>query len=1154
MRRTALALAALALTGTAARAQGGGGPGSPSAVTLGVYTFTGALGDEATFPVDAQPTNGTFSVMRRGGGLMPSISANRFSATGWTMATAPDTAQYYAFRLTAAAGFQANLDSLVFDERRSATGVSAWQVRSSLDGFASVIAADTVPDDTNIRTQRIALSGGFNTATSVEFRIYGFASEAAAGTWRMDNVRLVGDIAQAGALVPTVSFSTPSRTVSEGAGAVTIPVSIVNPSATAATTVDVMLGTTGTATAGTDFTFTPATQTLTFPAGSTAAQNVTITLTDDAIVEGAETVALVLMTPSTGAVLGTPATFTLTIADNDSTSNPGPTQNPPLETIAAVTGNDADGVADRLTDTVRVRGVVTGPNTRTVGFSFSIQDATGGVLVFSSAAVGPVTGVQPGDQVEVLGRVTQFNGLTEIIPDSVYQISTAQPLPAPRTVTAIDESTENEIVQIVGPLTLPTPSQWVAAGSGFNVDVTDGTTTYQLRIVRGTDLYSAPAPTQPFSVIGVGGQFDNASPYLEGYQLLPRFLTDIVNDSTTNPGPTQNPPLETIAAVTGNDADGVADRLNDTVRVRGVVTGPNTRTVGFSFSIQDATGGVLVFSSAAVGPVTGVQPGDQVEVLGRVTQFNGLTEIIPDSVYQISTAQPLPAPRTVTAIDESTENEIVQIVGPLTLPTPAQWVAAGSGFNVDVTDGTTTYQLRIVRGTDLYNAPAPTQPFSVIGVGGQFDNASPYLEGYQLLPRFLTDIVVDSTAGSPRVQFSMGAMSMTEGNDSVMVTVTLVNRDTTVATTTVDVQLATTGTATVGTDFTFAPATQTLTFAAGVTSQTLMFDIIDDTAVEPNETVVLNLLNATGAALGTPATFTLTIIDNDSTGPNPQTPPLRTIATAVATDAQGVATLDGQAVRIRGIVTSPNIRTAGYSVTVQDASGWGITVFRSTAVGTQVLNQGDEVEVVGVIDQFNGLTEIIPDSFRTVATNQVIPAPRATTVLDETTESLLVKINGPLTIPNPAQWTNAAGGFTVDVTDGTTTYALRIPRGSAVIGTPAPTQPFRLTGTGGQFDNAAPYFEGYQIQPRNAGDIELVTGTRDEQASAALSVFPNPATDRLTVTAPVSAASAVVIDALGRTVQTAVLVNGTTTLEVSQLPAGVYTLRVGAGVKRFVKQ
>jgi DNA/RNA endonuclease YhcR with UshA esterase domain len=946
MRRTALALSALALTSTAVNGQGYcnfpipfEASFSPLAVTLGVYTFTGAAGDEATFPVDAQPANGTFSPMRRGGGLTPSLSANRFSATGWTMATAPDTAQYFSFRLTTANGFQADLDSLVFDERRSATGVHRWEVRSSFDGFTSAIAGDSIPDDTEIRTRRIPLIGGFDAASNVEFRIYGFGAEAAAGTWRMDNVRLVGIIAPAGAAVPTVSFASSALSANEGSGTITIPVTIANPSATAATTVEVMLGTTGTATSGTDFTFAPATQTLTFPAGSTAAQNVTVTLIDDAATETPETVGLMLMNPSTGAVLGTPATLTLTIVDNDSTT-----------------------------------------------------------------------------------------------------------------------------------------------------------------------------------------------------------------------GPTQNPPLETIAAVTGNDAAGVASRLNDTVRVRGVVTGPNTRTVGFSFSIQDATGGVLIFSSGAVGTVTAVQPGDQVEVIGHVTQFNGLTELVPDSIYQIATGQPLPTPRVVTVLDESTENEVVQIVGPLTLPTPSQWVAAGSGFNVDATDGTNTYQLRIVRGTDLYNAPAPTQPFSVIGVGGQFDNATPFLEGYQLMPRFLTDIVVDTTAGMPRVQFGAATASVREGNVSVSVSVTLVNPDTTLASTTVDVQLATTGTATNGADFNFAPITPTLTFARGVLTQTVNVDILDDATVEANETVVLNLLNATGAMLGTPATYTLTITDNDTTGTNPQTPPLRPIADVVVTDAQGVATLDGQAVRIRGIVTSPNIRTAGYSVTMQDASGWGITVFRSAAVGTQVLNQGDEVEVVGIIDQFNGLTEIIPDSFRTVATNQVIPTPRVTSVLNESTESLLVKINGPLTIPNPTQWTNAAGGFTVDVTDGTTTYALRVPRGSALIGTAAPTQPFRLTGTGGQFDNAAPFLEGYQIQPRTTGDIELVNGVRDEQATAAVTLFPNPASDRLTINAPAALTTATVIDALGRTVRTVALTGGTASVEVSALTPGVYSVRVGAGVKRFVKQ
>mgnify|MGYP002381892220 CR=1 FL=1 len=72
------------------------------------------------------------------------------------------------------------------------------------------------------------------------------------------------------------------------------------------------------------------------------------------------------------------------------------------------------------------------------------------------------------------------------------------------------------------------------------------------------------------------------------------------------------------------------------------------------------------------------------------------------------------------------------------------------------------------------------------------------------------------------------------------------------------------GTATAGTDYT--PTSGTLTFAPGVTTQTIAVNILGDTTVEPNETFTLTLSNPTGATLArTTATATIT---NDDTAPN----------------------------------------------------------------------------------------------------------------------------------------------------------------------------------------------------------------------------------------------------------------------------------------------
>ncbi|MEM6721704.1 MAG: lamin tail domain-containing protein [Bacteroidota bacterium] len=124
-----------------------------------------------------------------------------------------------------------------------------------------------------------------------------------------------------------VEFVLTSSSLAEDGLFIDICVSITNPSSSTATTVEVALDGASTATNGTDYddgAGTPAAisfpVTLTFPAGSSADQCVTIFISnDDAVVEPTETVILNLQNASGGnsAAIGTNTTHTLTITDND---------------------------------------------------------------------------------------------------------------------------------------------------------------------------------------------------------------------------------------------------------------------------------------------------------------------------------------------------------------------------------------------------------------------------------------------------------------------------------------------------------------------------------------------------------------------------------------------------------------------------------------------------------------------------------------------------------------------------------------------------------------------------------------------------------------------------------------------------------------------
>jgi hypothetical protein len=111
---------------------------------------------------------------------------------------------------------------------------------------------------------------------------------------------------------PVVSLADMTQTVSEGAGTVTVTVSIASPNANA-TSVDVSVAS-GSATSGTDYTY--STQTVTFPANSSASQTVSITLSDDAAVESSENIILTLANATNSATYGN-MYDTITITDND---------------------------------------------------------------------------------------------------------------------------------------------------------------------------------------------------------------------------------------------------------------------------------------------------------------------------------------------------------------------------------------------------------------------------------------------------------------------------------------------------------------------------------------------------------------------------------------------------------------------------------------------------------------------------------------------------------------------------------------------------------------------------------------------------------------------------------------------------------------------
>jgi hypothetical protein len=198
----------------------------------------------------------------------------------------------------------------------------------------------------------------------------------------------------------------------------------------------------------------------------------------------------------------------------------------PAYDIATVTTVDATGQPDSIGISCQLQGIVYGVDLQgTDLLLFTVRDATGGIAVFSVNNFGYT--VNEGDELIMQGTIDEFSCLTQMEPDTLWVVSTNNPLDAPTLVAdPLTEAEESELIRIEN-LTLVDPNDWTGSGTGFDVEVTDGVNTYSMRIDDQVDLYSLPAPTGIFNATGIGGQFDNQGDCDEGYQFLPRYMEDI---------------------------------------------------------------------------------------------------------------------------------------------------------------------------------------------------------------------------------------------------------------------------------------------------------------------------------------------------------------------------------------------------------------------------------------------------------------------------------------------------------------------------------------------------------------------------------------------------------------------------------------------------
>ncbi len=671
----------------------------------------------------------------------------------------------------------------------------------------------------------------------------------------------------------TASFTTAAATVPESAGTVTATVQL---SAASTQAITVPFTVSGTATVTTDYT--GAGSSVTIPAGETIGTT-TVTVVEDAAVEPNETVVLTMGTP-VGARQGATAVYTLTITDNDTT----------LPTVSFTSsGQSVAESAGAVTVTAQLSAA-------------SAQDVT---VPFSASGTTTVTSdyTVSASPLTILAGATTATATITVVDDAIAE-STETVILAMGTPTNALAGVNTTYTLSVLDNDSPTPSvAFIAASDAVGESVGGYAVTLQL------SAPSASAVTVPLTPTGTA-----SSP--ADYGLSTTSVTIAAGQTTAT---------TTITVI--DDAS-----VESTETVILTIGTPTGATVGatsvFTLSVADNDGGVPIVALSTDAQTVPESVGT-VTVTARLAAAAAADVTVPFTVsgtatgggtdYTI-TASPLTitagqttASATITVVDDTLVEASETVVVSLGVPTGAS-LGTFTDQTVTITDNDTatvafaTPAARVdesLGGVDVTlvlsaaSSQAVMVPISVSGgtaTGGGVDyslsTANVTIAAGSTTGTVTVNVVNDTLAeaeetvtlamgtpigasagtpasfelsivddDAPTASFTAGAVTVPEGAGTVTATVQL----SAASTQNITVPFTVSGTATSTSDY--AVSASPITILAGATVGTATITVVDDGAVEADETVVLTMGTPVGARSGATAAYTLTIQDNDTTQP-----------------------------------------------------------------------------------------------------------------------------------------------------------------------------------------------------------------------------------------------------------------------------------------------
>ncbi|MCP4544708.1 MAG: hypothetical protein GY832_47010 [Chloroflexi bacterium] len=290
-----------------------------------------------------------------------------------------------------------------------------------------------------------------------------------------------------------------------------------------------------------------------------------------------------------------------------------------------------------------VHGTVVGVDSFSAGVKLALDDGSGEIIVLLWQSLYETlpnpAALDVGAEIQVQGELAQYRDELELIPELIedIQVLVAVAPPAEATAGALTTNDAGRVVTMQG--TLGPPDQF-SAGVKFMFD--DGTG--QITLLLWSDVAeNAPEGLGEGAQVIVTGEVVE---YRGELELVPRNASDIrvTSVAATSPPEATPAPVEAETRVIG---DVTTDDVEAILLLEGTLGEPQDFSQGVKFSLDDGTGTIIILLWQnvydAVPDADLLIAGTQVQIVGRIEEYQGELEIIPEA-GSVTITSPASAP------------------------------------------------------------------------------------------------------------------------------------------------------------------------------------------------------------------------------------------------------------------------------------------------------------------------------------------------------------------------------------------------------------------------------------------------------------------------------------------------------------------------------